>query len=208
MIARRKRALRLRRIRLAKSRKAAKKNSPKQSLLDANKSVLVQNNQTAVLPFSQIVPSGWVYDKANRNEFSFKVSGDNGEEIGSASLTVVTDALKRTVPLGRTKTIGGVSTTVLRRTVIDRMIRENGWVENDFHKNIGGKKVYVVVAKSTDVNNQVLSRTFYFAEVNGRIYNLATKARKENSDRLVKQSEKIMESLQNPNPRVQQAKNK
>ncbi len=34
------------------------------------------------------------------------------------------------------------------------MIQENGWVENDFQKEIGGKKVYVVVAKAPDTNNR------------------------------------------------------
>ena len=175
--------------------------------MNSNQNVVVQNKQAAILPFGQMAPQGWVRDKANNNEFLFRVSGNNGEQIGSASLTVVAEAVRKPLGSSRAITIGGVSTTALRRTVIDKMIQENGWVENDFQKVIGGKKVYVVEAKSTDVNNQVQSRTFYFTESNGRIYSLATKASKDKSEAIVKQSEKVVESLQGSGRRVQQAKN-
>ena len=54
------------------------------------------------------------------------------------------------------------------------MIRENGWVVNDYQKQIGGKKVYVVVAQSPGTGGQIQSRLFYFTEVDGRIYSVAT----------------------------------
>ena len=156
----------------------------------------------------QLAPQGWVKGKANGNEFRFNVSGKQGGQIGSASLRVVAEATGATVSKGRRKSIGGVSTTDLRRTVIDRMIQENGWVENDYQKDIGGKKVYVVVAKSANATNEVQTRTFYFTEVDGRIYSLATKSRKEESVKLAKQSEKVIKTLQGSGRKPQQAKNK
>ncbi|MGI8555351.1 MAG: hypothetical protein ACR2LT_03200, partial [Pyrinomonadaceae bacterium] len=77
--------------------------------------------------------------------------------------------------------VGGVSTSALRRTVIDRMMKEDGWVVNDYQKDLGGKKVYVVVAQSKGANNQVQSRLFYFTEVEGKIYSVATNSSSDSS---------------------------
>ena len=97
---------------------------------------------------------------------------------------------------GRNKTVGGVPTTSLRREVIDRMIRENGWVVNDYQKEIGGQQVYVVVAQSQATNGRVQSRMFYFTEVDGRIYSVATNSPVDAAERLAEESEKVINSLQ------------
>lgn len=44
------------------------------------------------------------------------------------------------VESGHAKSVGGVPTTQLRRDVIDRMVKENGWVVNDYQKEIAGQK--------------------------------------------------------------------
>ncbi|MEZ5347093.1 MAG: hypothetical protein R2681_16215 [Pyrinomonadaceae bacterium] len=207
-IARRKRALRLKRIRLAKAKRAAK-NRQTSNVASLSVSPIINESGANVLPTGTPVPLGWVQNQVTNNVVQFNVDGVNGAQIGSASLTVVGPAVGKSVSEWRNNTVGGVSTTTLRRTVIDRMIRENGWVENDFEKEVAGKKVYVVVAKAPDTNNSVQSQTFYFTEANGRIYSLATKARKEESEKIVEQSEKVLASLQNgKEPVVQQAKNK
>ena len=95
----------------------------------------------------------------------------------------------------KVKTVGGVPTTSLRRNVIDRMIKENGWVVNDYQKEIGGKKVYVVVAQSEGAGGRVQSRVFYFAEADGRIYSVSTNAPTDSSERLAAESEKVINSL-------------
>ncbi|MEZ5306061.1 MAG: hypothetical protein R2684_02830 [Pyrinomonadaceae bacterium] len=95
---------------------------------------------------------------------------------GDVSMEVVGASVGGTGNVGRQSYVGGVSTTTLRRTVIDQMIRENGWVENDYQKQVGGKTVYVVVAKTQGRGNQVETRTFYFTESNGRIYRVASKS--------------------------------
>jgi hypothetical protein len=75
------------------------------------------------------------------------------------------------------------------------MISENGWVVNDFQKDINGKKVYVVVAQSQN-NGRVSQRMFYFTEVDGHIYSLATSSNPDSADRISEESEKVINSLQ------------
>jgi hypothetical protein len=84
------------------------------------------------------------------------------------------------------------------------MIRENGWVVNDFQKEVGNKKVYVVVAQSQGAGGRLNSRMFYFTEVDGRIYSLATNTNVDSADRIAEESEKVLNSLQ-PRGGVQRA---
>lgn len=133
----------------------------------------------------------------------FKVNDSAGSELGSASITVVATAMNEDASAGRSKTLSGVSTSALRRTVIDQMIRENGWVVNDYQKQVGGKKVYVVVAQSPGMSGQVQSRMFYFAEVDGRIYSVATNSPVEASGQIADESEKIVNVLQRRSGTVQ-----
>lgn len=115
---------------------------------------------------------------------------------GTVSMVVVGQAMGETVDFGRQRTLAGVSTTALRRTVIDQMIRENGWVENDYHKEVAGQKVYVVVAKAPDEKNRIQSKTFYFAESKGRIYKVSASAPKDAPEEAAKRSEQMVRSLQ------------
>ncbi len=206
-VAKRKRALRLKRIRLAKKKRSSKARRIRNQRAAAQPRVQAQPRQAAMLPSGNPAPSGWVQNDVSSSSLLFNVDGGNGSQIGSASLTVLGPATGQTVTGWRNSSVGGVPTTALRRTVIDQMIRENGWVENDYQKEIAGKSVYVVVAKSADSNNRVESRTYYFTEANGRIYSLATKSSKEDSEKIVRQSEKVLESLQNRGTKVQRAKN-
>ena len=67
---------------------------------------------------------------------------------GNVAVDVVGASVGKTVSKGRRTQVGGVSTVNLRRMIIEQMIRENGWVENDYHDVVDGKAVYVVVAKA------------------------------------------------------------
>ena len=118
---------------------------------------------------------------------------------GTVSMVLIGTARGDTVDYGRQRSLAGVSTTALRRTVIDEMIRENGWVENDYHKVVNGEKVYVVVAKAPDKNNRIQAMTFYFAESAGKIYRVAASAPKDEPERAAEQSEKMVRSLQAEN---------
>ena len=75
------------------------------------------------------------------------------------------------------------------------MIRENGWVVNDYQKDIAGQPVYVVVAQSQAKGGQLQSRMFYFTEVDGRIYSVTTNSPVDQSERLAEESEKVINSL-------------
>ena len=141
--------------------------------------------------------------QAEKTNAQFKVNDSAGSELGSASITVVGTAMSEEGNAGRSKTLSGVSTSALRRTVIDQMIRENGWVVNDYQKQVGGKKVYVVVAQSPGMSGQVQSRLFYFAEVDGRIYSVATNSPVEASGQIADESEKIVNVLQRRSGTVQ-----
>ena len=132
----------------------------------------------------------------------FKVTDSAGSELGSAAITIVGSAMGEDEG-SRSKSLSGVSTSALRRTVIDQMIRENGWVVNDYQKQVGGKKVYVVVAQSPGISGQTQSRLFYFTEVDGRIYSVATNSPTEASGQIADESEKIVTVLQRRSGPVQ-----
>ena len=193
----RRRALRLRQLRMAKKR-GADKSSTKPVV--AKKGAPVEEPKAAVLPSGQAAPAGWRRGNSSSGEVNFSV--DNGN--GSASISVVGPATGDTVDSGRHRSVGGVPTASLRREVINRMIRENGWVVNDYQKMIGNRSVYVVVAQSQS-GGRVQSRMFYFTEADGRIYSVATNSAAESADRIAEESEKVIFSLAGPRPAQQAA---
>ncbi|MGI9036293.1 MAG: hypothetical protein ACR2GD_09675 [Pyrinomonadaceae bacterium] len=203
VLAARKRALRLRQEMLAKQ------SNDGQTMVGGEKSsrqsAVKENSAAAILPSGENAPSGWRRDQTSNNELKFRVQDDGGNPVGSASISVVGPATGADSDGFRSKAVGGVSTNALRRTVIDRMMKEDGWVVNDYQKEMNGKKVYVVVAQSNGANNQAQSRLFYFTEVEGKIYSVATSAPNESSERLAQESEKVINSLQHSNRSAQAA---
>ncbi len=208
-VAKRKRQLRLRQIRLARARGAR---LPQIGQVARKNSTPVKSQQpvaasgTAVLPSGDPAPHGWRPAQSSPSELQFRVDNSAGDQVGSASISVVGPANPDNAN-GR-NTLGGVSTSSLRRDVIDKMIRENGWVVNDYEKNVGGQSVYVVVAQSQAKNGAVQSRMFYFTEVDGRIYNVATNSPVQESERLADESEKVINSLKSRVRPVQRAATK
>lgn len=192
----RRRNLRLRQLRLAK---VHAEQTPTLEKAVAAKPKAPESR--AMLPTGQPAPKGWTPGQATNSEVSFKVDGGNG----SASISVVGPATGETVSTGRNRSVGGVSTSALRREVINQMIRENGWVVNDYQKEIGGKQVYVVVAQSQSSGGRVNSRMFYFTEADGRIYSVATNSHVDAADRMAEESENVVFLLQNRPRPVQQA---
>jgi hypothetical protein len=160
--------------------------------------------QPSLLPSGEEAPSGWKKTSATPGELKFGVSDSSGQVVGSASISVVGPALGETSSVGRNKTLGGVPTTSLRRDVINRMINENGWVVNDYQKDVNGRTVYVVVAQSQN-GGRVNSRLFFFTEVDGRIYTVQTTSSPDSADRLTEETEKVINSLQNGRRNTQRA---
>ncbi len=198
----RKRSLRLRQIRLANARKMSDANGGNQmSVTQSSKNTPLQDNSPAMLPSGEPAPRGWQRGTSSTGELQYNVVGDSGSNLGSAAISVVGPALGA----DSSKTLGGVTVTALRRTVIDRMIREGGWVVNDYQKEVGDKKVYVVVAKSAGISGAVQSRLFYFTEADGRIYSVATNSPNDNSRWLEEETEKAVISLQRRTQPTQQA---
>lgn len=193
-IAARKRALRLRQLRLARARAKAKaKPVAKATRVKTPKTA---PSTAAILPTGDQAPAGWRTTNSTPAELQFRVDNSAGDQVGSASISVVGPAMSDSSN-GRIKNVGGVATTALRREVIDRMIRENGWVVNDYQKEISGQQVYVVVAQSQARNGAVQSRMFYFTEVDGKIYTVATNSPAQEAERLAEESEKVINSLKN-----------
>lgn len=202
------RSLRLRQIRLANARAMSDGNNTanqKTTVKTSGKMMLVADNAPSVLPSGEAAPKGWKRSQSSANELQFRVDDESGLNIGSAAISVVGPSVGADNDASATKTVGGVSTSALRRTVIDRMIKEDGWVVNDYQKQVGGKKVYVVVAQSPGAGGSVQSRLFYFTEVDGRIYSVAANAPKDNAPRIEQESEKAINSLQRKPAGVQQA---
>lgn len=216
-LAARKRALQLRQLRLARERQEEiARNGGKWAVYTTwNGSEWVSRNEWIAItsPDPTVPPPGETMAKKTSapktraksgkplpeqksNTAQFKVNDSAGSELGSASITVVGPAAGEDTGGTRSKTLSGVSTGALRRTVIDQMIRENGWVVNDYQKQVGGKKVYVVVAQSPGTGGQTQSRLFYFTEVDGRIYSVATNSPTEASGQIADESEKIVNVLQ------------
>ncbi len=184
-VAARKRALRLRQIRLA----AARSN---QDDTVAKTSPAVREPKKLVAPAGETAPTALKPVNASPAELQFRVDNASGYQVGSASISVVGPAVSAE---SGPRSVGGVSTTALRREVIDRMIRENGWVVNDYQRQIAGQPVYVVVAQSQAKNGSIQSRMFYFTEVEGKIYSVATNSPVNESERLAEESEKVINSL-------------
>ncbi len=200
------RAVRLRQIRLANARNATQNdNSIQNNVAKSSRRTIVQDSPRAMLPSGESAPRGWRRGATSPSELQYKVADEKGSNLGSASVTIVGPTQGADADNGRGKTVGGVATSSLRGTVIDRMIKESGWVVNDYQKEIGGKKVYVVVAQSPGAGGAIQSRLFYFTEVNGSIYSVATNAPVDNSRRLEEESEKVVNSLQRKASVVQQA---
>ena len=204
----RNRNLRLRQLRLANERKASESGDVNQvKISDPNKNTLIaEDNLPVVLPTGETAPKNWKRSTSSTSELQFRVDDDKGTNLGSAAISVVGPAVGADNDSPMNKTVGGVSTSALRRTVIDRMIKEEGWVVNDYQKEIGGKKVYVVVAQSPGAGGAVQSRMFYFTEVDGRIYSVSTNAPSDNTQRIEQETEKAINSLRRKsNNAVQQA---
>jgi hypothetical protein len=202
MLAARRRALRLHQLRLAKARRAGDTGT-KKTTKAATTAAKPEDTSVAMLPSGEAAPQGWKKSSSSNAEVQFRVDNSSGAQIGSAAISVVGPAMGETGDRGRTHFLGGIPTTSLRREVINRMIRENGWVVNDFQKEVGGKSVYVVVAQSQAGGGRVQSRMFYFTEADGRIYSLSTNSSSDDAERLAEESEKVINSLHRGRPTQQ-----
>ena len=153
--------------------------------------------------FSLTMPGGWRgRPVAAQGEARFRIYALDGRPAGQATLSVVQAAVSNggaySTARVRARTLGGVPLAELRRTVIDKMVVSNGWVVNEMEQEINGRRVFVVLAQtaaSTDASVAQLCWAFYFTEVDGRIYSLATSMPPEFSDRISNESAQVIASF-------------
>lgn len=164
--------------------------------------------------WSVTMPNGWSgKPAADGNEMKFRMFAD-GRTTGQATLSVVAmtngaeGASSWTPKHKQSRALSGVPVVALRRTVIDKMVKDGGWVVNDFQKEINGRRVLVVQAQtpaSVDGSATPQAQTYYFTEVDGRIYSLATSAPVEASERVAAESEQFVGSFSTGNRASQTA---
>jgi hypothetical protein len=164
------------------------------NLVPANQASNAIPNAAPVLP---VLPDRWTSAPSSASELRFLA--DSTSNAGKASLSVV--ALSRPTPAFLTvreqrKYLSGVAIVDLRRIVIDKMISAGGWVTNDYVRALDGKRVYVVTAHTpADGRTPEEDWNFYFTEINGRIYSLATDAPSNSADRMAGEAEQFLHSL-------------
>lgn len=138
-------------------------------------------------------------------ETRWSVRASDGSETGMAALRPFGTAnpANTSVPVSyyvrRSQSIGGVSLSTLRRAVIERMVAEGGWVTNDFVREIGGRRTFVVTGQTGQPNAPSRVWSFYFTEVDGGVYSLTTAGLTEHSETLAGDSARMLGSLRGAN---------
>jgi len=150
-------------------------------------------------PVVAAMPTGWNKTAPNSNEMRFRTDAASQNVPGQVSLSVV--ALSRPSPAyvtarEQSRMLAGINVTDLRRIVIDKMIVSNGWVTNDFVRDVNGQRVFIVTAQTpADGRSSEKSWSFYFTEINGRVYSITTNTPPQFSDRMAFEAERFIESL-------------
>ena len=176
---RRRHAMLARRRALAAARRSGELPSAAPKVADNHVALSTAVNMPANAANSEGIqlPTGWSPASSTNGASNYRIASAGAPEA-HATLAVVAPT-NGAQPFGREQRnmVGGASYTELRRSVIDRMISAGGWVVNDRQRDIGGRRVFEVIAQtpSTDGKpDQVWN--FYFTEVNGRVYSLTTRS--------------------------------
>jgi hypothetical protein len=157
--------------------------------------------------FAMPLPNNWSTASVTQIGSSFQIGQSNGAPAAQASLAVVALAppanAVQPLPSEQRKMLGGVAYTDLRRTVIDKMITTGGWVVNDRQREIGGHKVFEVIAQ-TPANNDTKSDqvwNFYFTEVDGRVYSLTTRSAVTATNKVAADAEQFITTFRPVEPK-------
>ena len=151
--------------------------------------------------FAMPLPNGWSPGATAKGASSFRIAATEGMPEAQAALAVVAVAppiSANPAPVfEQRKVLGGVSVTDLRRSVIDRMIGAGGWVINDRQREIGGHRVFEVIAQTPATSDGKPEQVwnFYFTEIDGRVYSLTTKAGGGSTQKLAADAEKFLSAF-------------
>lgn len=138
----------------------------------------------------------------------FRLFAENGQAVGQAQLSAVAAAPVNVGLLNaraQKRQLAGVPFAELRRQVIEKMIAGNGWVINDMEREVNGRPVFVVVAQTaaaSDGRTPAQTWNFYFTEIDGRIYSLASHAPLDATEQMASESEKVIATLPTSNRSV------
>jgi hypothetical protein len=149
---------------------------------------------------SMPLPSGWSTGTTTKGASSFRIAPPNGASEAQATLAVVAVAptnANQVIGREQKRMLGGVAFTDLRRSVIDRMISAGGWVVNDRQREMGGHRVFEVIAQTPATSDGKPEQlwNFYFTEVNGRVYSLTTKTTGGLTEKLAGDAEKFLSTF-------------
>lgn len=152
------------------------------------------------------LPSQWSAATSNSASSNFRIAPANGMPEAQASLAVVAAAPPSSVqplPNERRRMVGGVTFTDLRRTVIDKMITNGGWVVNDRQREIGGHRVFEVIAQTPATGDGKSEQVwnFYFTEINGRVYSLTTRSANGANQKVAADAEQFLSTFKPLEPR-------
>ena len=146
------------------------------------------------------LPNGWSAGSNINGVENFRIAPPNGIPETQATLAVValaTANANQAVGHDQRNALSGVSFSDLRRNVIDKMISAGGWVVNDRQREIGGHRVFEVIAQtpaSRDGKSEQVWN-FYFTEINGRIYSLTTHAGGGFTEKLASDAERFLSAF-------------
>lgn len=177
-------------LRRGQNLNAAAESHNKSALSEKISTVNVQPEATSLK--SPALPNGWAQRASAGGGMRFILNAD-GRSVAEATFAPVNVQPTGEVALtakAQRRMLAGVPVADLRRTVIDRMVAADGWVVNDMQREIAGRPVFVVVARTGEQ-----SWVFYFTEVEGRIYSLAASSPAEFAARLADESAQLMASF-------------
>ena len=159
----------------------------------------VATAKAATSPVLSLLPNGWnALPAAANGEMRFRgtAAGSTSDQAALAVVALSQPNPAYLAPKERKQMLGGVSFSQLRRIVIYKMIASGGWVSNDYEREVGGHRVFIVIAQTpADGRSSDKIWNSYFTEVNGRIYSLTTEASLQSSERMAADAEKFIASL-------------
>jgi hypothetical protein len=152
-----------------------------------------------------VVPTGWGGKYfAGNGEIRFKVLSGDGHLAGFSSVAPVNVATSSNVLLPlkqKQRFLANVAFTDLRAIVINKMMASNGWVVNDVDLQIEGHRVYAVQAQTAaSAGTAAQCWTFFFTELDGRVYSVSVAAQPEYFEQVNAGAERFIGSLKSSKP--------
>ena len=152
------------------------------------------------------LPDSWSTASTSSGSSNFRIASGNGLPEGQAALAIVAAAPPKSfqpLPSEQKKMLGGVTFTDLRRSVIDKMITADGWVVNDRQREIGGHRVFEVVAQTPASNDGKSEQVwnYYFTEIDGRVYSLTTRSANAVNHKVAADAEQFLSTFRPTEPK-------